>query len=389
MDIISPNTSTSESPLQRFPIEMLCEAFAAIIAHYRQAIDDARHVKEVKLQHPSITLSHVCRTWRETAIAAPTLWRRIYIPGLSHKLVDLYLERSKESTLAVRIDYMPRQHKRAVESAVKTLNYMTRIGELCLVTEDRFARYYVHYLERPAPRLKLLALHIDPVHSMHYASRPQLEHKILNNIEKSPLRTLRLHSIIAPWTSSIFHGLTSLSIEFPTTSLTITELLDILDSTPDLVHMTYRDRCIRDTPMVHSPPYRRISLPRLLSLQLEMFCDDLECLCDNILMPSLVSWRFKAKCDQPTRSPRHPSRSFPFSEQIHSLVITASYYHTELLFAAKSPSHSDHPCNETILTSSLGYHEPTCHPVQVVAANIKSHSSAHLFYSHVFPRCEH
>ncbi|TDL24722.1 hypothetical protein BD410DRAFT_826715 [Rickenella mellea] len=363
------STGTSLAAVHRVPAEILREIFLTLLDITHKPFE-ALLVGEAEVAQDSITVSHVCQAWRAVAIADQSLWRRISIPGLSNKLVGLYLQRSNDSTLSVGIvDKRDKTALRCMESVDEVFDCMARIGDLRLVTTDFSFGDYTDFLSRPAPRLKSVAVTSNLGYGINILLR------MANNIAQSPLHTLKLYSVIAPWTSSMFRGLSTLVIVFPMPPPTINDLLQMLNSAPELVHLTYRDRCL--VAMRWSPPYPRISLPGLVSLRLEMYCDNCASLFDHIRMPSLMRWSLRLKCEpKPDHEPHHPIRYVHLPKQFHSLAISSTPDGIQI--RATYPSCLDGSTNEIILGVNIFNHPLShlLHPWRVAGSTFESHFPA-------------
>ncbi|TFY58076.1 hypothetical protein EVJ58_g6640 [Rhodofomes roseus] len=69
------------------------------------------HNGEAKLPF-EVTISHVCKLWRDVAIDTPALWSEIYVfEGLPFTQTSIYLERSKCAPLDIRIDLDDEVHR--------------------------------------------------------------------------------------------------------------------------------------------------------------------------------------------------------------------------------------------------------------------------------------
>lgn len=66
-------------------------------------------IGRIQTNFEPVNMSHVCRTWREITLSDPQLWRNIffYVEDASRpnvKLIDLYLERSRDRPLNVSLE---------------------------------------------------------------------------------------------------------------------------------------------------------------------------------------------------------------------------------------------------------------------------------------------
>ncbi|KAJ7112102.1 hypothetical protein C8R44DRAFT_632085, partial [Mycena epipterygia] len=56
------------SPVRRVPAELMCEIFSLTLPW-------SRRVNQMVVHQPPSRLGHVCRSWRDTSLAYPSLWR--------------------------------------------------------------------------------------------------------------------------------------------------------------------------------------------------------------------------------------------------------------------------------------------------------------------------
>ncbi|KAJ7622479.1 hypothetical protein FB45DRAFT_689065, partial [Roridomyces roridus] len=61
------NFLNDSSPVRRVPPEVLCEIFARV----RPV---PRRISFYEVEQPPWILGHICRLWRDTALACPRLW---------------------------------------------------------------------------------------------------------------------------------------------------------------------------------------------------------------------------------------------------------------------------------------------------------------------------
>ncbi|TEB28241.1 hypothetical protein FA13DRAFT_1735877 [Coprinellus micaceus] len=112
--------SALPTPIALVPFEVLAAIFQACIPEIASLSTICSGISSRR--HPSILLSHVCNTWRTTAIASPPLWSEMYITVPAHtdpspeagaewleqmkrlrKAVDVWSTRSGNSLLRIRL----------------------------------------------------------------------------------------------------------------------------------------------------------------------------------------------------------------------------------------------------------------------------------------------
>lgn len=109
--MVSANPLFKSQPVSRIPNELLCEVFlyarSACGLHVRVLVE-AFYAKEGRITddllalwgpHRWITLSHVCRLWRNVAISCPRLWSQIIVTANDDRIAA-FLQRSQRFPLA-------------------------------------------------------------------------------------------------------------------------------------------------------------------------------------------------------------------------------------------------------------------------------------------------
>ncbi|KAJ7347382.1 hypothetical protein DFH08DRAFT_1002199 [Mycena albidolilacea] len=151
---------------------------------------------------PPISLTHICRLWREIAISTSALWRAISVRGGSFQqqahIIDLWLERSCSSPLSINVDIddydVDSKALSSISAHCSCWEYLKR------VSHDKLA---VPAIEGSTPLLRHL----------------HLKSAVLNDVAAS--------SIVLPWAQ-----LTSLALR----KVFLHECAPILKQTSNLVH---------------------------------------------------------------------------------------------------------------------------------------------------------
>ncbi|KAF9808269.1 hypothetical protein IEO21_07912 [Rhodonia placenta] len=160
--LLSPvQTSPIPSPISRIPDDLLHEIFHLVAAEAFFTSDRPSRLGSIAC----VAISHVCRYWRELALASPLLWSYIQLtPTLSrYSTVRELLGRSGDAPLLVRM-----QGPRSVWESAEGLVQMARI---LAVHSHRFVEFYatsflpepmrdvISQFSCPAPHLKSLSIH--------------------------------------------------------------------------------------------------------------------------------------------------------------------------------------------------------------------------------------
>ncbi|TFY82966.1 hypothetical protein EWM64_g1052 [Hericium alpestre] len=114
---IDSRSAGDRRTIRAIPTEVLCQIF-------RAAKDIQRFTKldDVNGRYPSfdqITISHVCRQWRDNALGLPELWTSLLIIRDSYKWdhIDMFLQRSQSQPLDIIIRWCPRRYEDEVTGA--------------------------------------------------------------------------------------------------------------------------------------------------------------------------------------------------------------------------------------------------------------------------------
>jgi len=152
--LISSKNSSSSSPFHRLPSELL-------IAVFKEGVRSSPRYRDRSLPFP-VTISHVCRRWRDIALDAATLWTDTHIDDshLAHtcQISRVYLARSKSTLIDVSLHcyrYDPFLIKAIITDI---LPHIGRVRQLTLIMDDEMALLGVMgtFKHAVAPRLESL-----------------------------------------------------------------------------------------------------------------------------------------------------------------------------------------------------------------------------------------
>ncbi|KAI0659185.1 hypothetical protein C8Q70DRAFT_1054029 [Cubamyces menziesii] len=146
-----------------------------------------------------LTLTHVCRTWRDAALGTPTLWTRI--DYLNDRLLELFLSRSGAAALSLHIE------KQRPDALLQT--QVDRLKRLDVTLTDRADRTFVPtLLQFRAPALECLTI----LGRNGCPSPPETVSVVLFEEQVSSLKALALDHI-GWWTpGNVFPCLTHLHL---------------------------------------------------------------------------------------------------------------------------------------------------------------------------------
>jgi hypothetical protein len=309
--------------MDELPLEILCHIFR-IASHDKRPRDQLA---------PQYIISHVCRSWRQTALGLPCLWTSIdavieYDPTLEFLVYDRQIEslsRSRDHDLQVHLVLSTDRPSLSGDLLLRHIAQASyRIRRLFVDLENPEARELIvsHLDHAPFPRLQALRISeeiptedkrdifLSPLPSLRYLSAPGVGHafhqSILNNLIQAefmsvcnvtevpfqwfPLRTNSLRALatgspylkhLSIWTSTS-HCHDTETLYFPkliSLRLNLGECgSNIVMIAPQLRHLVLYGRRrpteLVDflTPIVVRPPAQRF--PYVRTLHLHYFSDN-------------------------------------------------------------------------------------------------------------------
>ena len=199
-----------------------------------------------------ITLTHVCRSWRNAFISRSSLWTRLdftnvdktrtYLRRSKSSPLELYLERNKSSTYLNNAFFLAAPH-------IHRLKSLTIHGD---VLPDAIRHFYCH-----APRLEKLDINLSCLRAPAFDSA----------LFKGDLSSLRELSLVGVVRSLPWNGLANLTTFKLKSSIpglcSVTRLLNFFECAP----LPHTITLVDSTPTSSNAPAGRIvSLPRLNAL---------------------------------------------------------------------------------------------------------------------------
>ncbi|KAF9480816.1 hypothetical protein BDN70DRAFT_856259 [Pholiota conissans] len=238
-------------PVSRLPPEILCSIFVIL--------------KEDKIPFsilPDLTwikpTTHVCRHWREVAIASPNLWADP--PVTNPSWTKLMLQRSKDTPLIIESDTFPSfralgmifehsQRIKALKLRMKTMQMWNKVQKI---------------LPESLPQLESLQLSLSSGLGDVFSSKDVLS-------DAPNLRQMKLSDFDFNWNthSRLLCGLTHLELRhiYPNSRLTWNLLVDVLQGLPDLEVLSFesslplkRNNMSNFWPQIHFASLRELSV---------------------------------------------------------------------------------------------------------------------------------
>ncbi|PPR01131.1 hypothetical protein CVT26_016032 [Gymnopilus dilepis] len=232
-----------------------------------------------------VTVSHVCRAWRQIALRTPALWRRITL-GPEEEMWRERIYRARACTLDIQL--LPYRTAPSGARRVQDLNpynvfwYMQlaiphirqwRSLELCFADySPHLWKAALHDCSTPAPSLKELIL--------TYRRNDDIDEFLLFSGHAPRLRRLTVEGIRLVWMPSLFGNLTFLDYThhgFTSERHAVHDVLSILAVTTRLHELRVlfpRKRTIR-LPSRRDITPKRVSLPHLRNLVLRVDGSDI------------------------------------------------------------------------------------------------------------------
>jgi len=232
----------SLAPISKIPSDLF-----ALIPDYLDDDDDL------------ITMTHVCRGWRELLIARPSLWVRLDCTNTDETRV--YIERSKSAPLELSL-YDPVDAGYLEEAFLLVVPHIGRLKSLSLDGGgDNFLQGLTPYFSRPIPLLNELIIDVN------WELSPVISNELFNG-NLSSLCSLSLSGVTThlPWRNLL--NLTTFKLSHtPEEKTSITQLLDFLKDAHHLrdIEFTYSTPSSSD-----ASPGRVLSLPHLEKLNIKV-----------------------------------------------------------------------------------------------------------------------
>jgi hypothetical protein len=266
-------------PISRVPPETLVEIFSLLPF----PADDSECVSYLAL----ISVTRVCRRWREVALSFPSLWSHINFTKLTPTGFTKILARAKTSPLHLEAKITPRRKaqfnafRRQLEAHISHTRHLTISGQF----RTMLARFV-----SPAPALVSLSLK-KPSHP--YISSQFVVPDSLFNGTAPKLAHLDFHGCSIGWKSPLLKGLQTLKIWTPSAQEmpTLEDWLAGLKEMSQLKTLNVHDA----TPTIsvdnpHDPdPQRTVTLSSLTHFTIIASARDCALALAHLVLPALIS----------------------------------------------------------------------------------------------------
>ena len=201
-----------------------------------------------------VTMTHVCRGWRELLITRPSLWARLHCEDTDRTRV--YIERSKSAPL--KLSLYRRGAANYIEDAfLLAVPHLSRLKSLIALGPPDILQNLTPHISRPLPLLTKLTIKLT------YGPPPVLNSALFNG-DLSSLRLLSLTGVVThlPW-RNMSKLTTFVLCNVPEDKFSITQLLDFFEDAHHLRDITLRYSIPTSS---DAPPGRVVSLSCLKNL---------------------------------------------------------------------------------------------------------------------------
>ena len=247
------------TPINKIPLEV----FSLIPGYWESDNED----------EGLITMTHVCRGWREVLIARSSLWTRLFCTNTDK--TQVYIKRSKASPLELSL-YRSEVVTYLEDAFLLVVLHIGRLRSLNVSRDVDLLQNLMQHLSCPIPLLRELVIDTlcDPA--------PVLEDSLFNG-DLSSLRSLTLYGVTThlPWKN--LSNLTTFELSFtPEGEPSITQLLDFFEGAHRLRDITFHHSIPSSS---NAPPERVLSLPSLKNLTIDAYPDHSGILLDHLTIP--------------------------------------------------------------------------------------------------------
>lgn len=268
----------AETPIYRIPDELLVRVFRAVVSLTPWPKGELRAL---------LSLTHVCRCWRSTALQYPLLWTQVWAGN--RELAEAFLRRSGSADVDVTLSHADLSSALAQEFSDLIRPHSHRVSALTLRCNAPGVVDIFAFLKYPLANLSRLDINASLSKVHHWpAPRPPIVVDPVVGTEQRPLHSLTLRSAIIPFTSPLFRDLRSLSLfdqnRVDTVPPTLETFLDVLQGCPNLESLVI-ERAGPRCQIPHYNPGRFVELPHMRSLTTEKNeAEDIAGLLDHLIL---------------------------------------------------------------------------------------------------------
>ncbi|KAI0742627.1 hypothetical protein C8Q80DRAFT_1189749 [Daedaleopsis nitida] len=249
---------------------------------------------DAKMSTSWIRLSWVCRHWRQVAVTTPLLWNRIsdHQRSLNYSWVPVFLDRAASAPLHVKGRNQGHRLGMAIlHPSSLVLHHLPPYTSSVLSFHFEVSGHRRHFTQSLEALLlpiltQMCSLESLRLHDHRTVGTGTIGFPGLTREHLPRLRSLVLIGICFPWTSSLYTSLRSLTVQWCEIPLPMSELIRILESSPNLksLSLSHCLTLIPDPSVYQIPP---ISLPKLCSINIRGTSAVTSFICKAISAPIL------------------------------------------------------------------------------------------------------
>jgi len=272
------------APISRLPPEILSNIFMLCVT------DNDGHFTVTPYRWSWITISHICRHWRNVALECSSLW--CHLDFSKPDWIPEMLNRSKVAPLSVKIRNEHYFSKKSLDALNAAFQHMYRIKELDLCVPAGDFEDMLCDITQAAPCIHTLSVSSKPSSLFTLARTISLPQDFLSGDAPS-LTHLELRDVHLPWGSSLLKNLTCLKIFHSGTTFrpSLEQLVEILSCMPSLGTLELQNVL----PTTRSLLSTEVVLSHLCDIRLEGDIAACAILLDRISFPSTTKMHFVCK----------------------------------------------------------------------------------------------
>lgn len=252
------NRSTSLTPVNRLPLEVLLQIFRLTVwqtpcARCDPSVSNPTLAKYDHLK-ALLTLTHVCKHWRKIAINMPSFWSHVGLAlGAMQRFVKSYdgvqacLQRAHNSPICIWIDGDDNIADEGLNMLIDLLHsHIDNLESFTLLNHRnhprilRFISLWLTHGRTGSVRTLTVWLETTMKQWKLYSNNIALsEQRVASFLE--PIRVLRLRGACFDWDSPVYHNLVVLRLRNTRSPLATPQLRRILSACPQLHTLQLRD----------------------------------------------------------------------------------------------------------------------------------------------------
>ena len=278
---VLPKLRSLESILQ--PINRLPKDILILVPHF--FTNDPGEHEKFPMNQPLLTMTHVCRSWRNLLLSTPSLWTHIDFSTSRAKQAECFLGRSAKQFLDIHHFFGREDTTEPFLST--TLGNLYRLRRLDIGSNSQHLERVLVRFTRPAPELK----HLEIVNDIDFTNRDMQFPSAIFGGQLPKLTSLSLHYLRTDLRDFNFPSLTRFSF-MTGTRTTVLNLTSFLERSPLLEFIQI---CLCYVPEPPSaPPRKRVRLAALKELRFDQTTST-SGLLDHLILPKCTEMLLKGQ----------------------------------------------------------------------------------------------